>query len=163
MPEVFGPRQTILVTCREELEFMGKIKEVHNIITVAWHMPVSFDPLMYAIAIGKTRASLEIIKKSKAFVVNFIPYELKEAALTCGKLSGRHHNKFVEAKLTMEESNHIDCPKIKEAIGYLECHVVEEIEAGDHVIFVAEVTQQQLKEDKHRLFHCGGDKFKTTE
>ena len=163
MPEVYGPRQTILDTCREELEFMGKTKEVHNIITVAWHMPVSHDPLLYAISIGKTRASLEIIKKSKGFVVNFIPFELKEAALICGKLSGRHHDKFKETGLTMEESNHIDCPKIKEAIGYLECHVIEEVDAGDHVIFIGEVTYQQLKEDKDRLFHCSGDKFKTTE
>ena len=163
MPELFGPRQTVLVTCREELEFMGKTKEIHNIITVAWHMPVSQSPLLYAIAISKTRASYEIINKSKGFVVNFIPFELKEAALTCGKLSGRHHDKFAEAKLTMEESNHIDCPKIKEAIGYLECHVIEEIEAGDHVIFVGEVTHEQFKGERPRLFHCGGSEFKTTK
>ena len=159
MSAVYGPRQTVLVTCREELEFMGKTKEVHNIITVAWHMPVSHDPLLYAISIGKASASLEIIKKSKCFVVNFIPFTLKDAAIFCGRHSGRHQDKFQKTGLTMIESEHVDCPKIKEAIGYIECHVIEEIEAGDHVIFVGEVTHEQLKGEQKRLFHFGGHEF----
>ena len=162
MSRVYGPRQTVMVTCREELEVMGKTKEIHNIITLDWHMPVSFDPFLYAIAVGKTRASCEIIKKSKGFVVNFLGFELKGAALFCGRHSGRHRDKFKEAKLTMEESNHQDCPKIKEAIGYIECEVINEIEAGDHIIFVGQVTHEQLKEERKRLFHAGGSEFLTT-
>ncbi|MFH1440056.1 MAG: flavin reductase family protein [Candidatus Woesearchaeota archaeon] len=159
MPRTYGPRQIVLVTCREELDFMGKTKEIHNIITVDWHMPCSFEPFLYAISIGKSRASYDLIKKSGVFVVNFIPFTLKDAAIFCGRHSGRHHDKFKETGLTMIESNHVDCPKIKEAIGYIECNVIEEIEAGDHVIFVGEVTHQELKREEKRLFHFGGSEF----
>lgn len=162
MARVYGTMQTALVTCREELEVFGKTKQIDNIITLDWHMPCSFEPFLYAICIGKTRASYQIIKKSRCFVVNFIPFTLKDAAWFCGRHSGMHHDKFKEAKLTKIESHHLDCPKIKEAIGYIECNVINEIETGDHVIFVGEVTHQELKSDEKRLFHNGENLFMTT-
>lgn len=162
MAKIYGPRQVILVTTREEIEFMGRKKEMDNIITIAWHMPVSVEPFLYAISVNKSSASLQLIKKSKVFVVNFIPSELKDAALFCGKQSGLHQDKFLGAKLTKIDAEHVDCPRIKEAIGYLECHVINEVDAGDHVIFIGEVASQQFKEDKKRLFHLGEDKFTTT-
>jgi len=70
MSEITSPRQTILVSCRD------RIKD--NLITVAWHMPASFSPELYAIALGKTRFSCRMIKKSKCFVVNFMPFNLKD-------------------------------------------------------------------------------------
>ena len=161
MPRIYGPCQTVLVTCREEIEFMGRKKAIDNIITLDWHMPVSFEPFLYAIAVGKKRASYELIKKSKVFIVNFIPFTLKDAALFCGRHSGLHHDKFLETKLTKIEAEHVDCLRIKEAIGYLECHVINEIEAGDHVIFVGEVAYEHLKGEEKRLFHDGEDHFLT--
>lgn len=55
-------RQTILLTCRAEKK--------DNIMTLDWHMPLSFEPMMHAVSIGKTRYSLELVRKSKVFVVS---------------------------------------------------------------------------------------------
>ena len=78
MKPLLGPRQTILVTTRGEVSIYGKQKLLDNIIPVDWHMPCSFEPLMYVISIKKTHLSYTLIKSTKVWVVNFIPVSMKE-------------------------------------------------------------------------------------
>ena len=157
MSELTDPRQVILVSSREEMDIMGKKEVKDNIITIAWHMPVSFEPKLYAISVGKTRFSAELIKKSKAFVVNFVPFELKDKALLCGTKSGMHMDKFSESGLTKEEASSVDCPRIKEALAYMECEVVNEVDAGDHIIFIGKVLNSDVKQAGKRLMQKAND------
>ncbi len=157
MSELTDPLQVVLVTSREEMDILGKKGVKDNIITIAWHMPVSFNPNLYAISVGKTRFSCEMIKKSKVFAINYVPFELSKAALFCGTKSGMHMDKFKEAKLTKEECKSIDCPRIKEALAYIECRVVNEVDAGDHVIFIGNVLNSEVKKKGKRLFQKGND------
>jgi flavin reductase (DIM6/NTAB) family NADH-FMN oxidoreductase RutF len=154
MSELTGPRQTILVTCRHE----GK----DNVITLAWHSPLSFYPELYGIVVGKTRYSYEMIKKSGVFCVNFVPASMEEQIKFCGEHSGKRIDKFKECKLTKEECEKIDCPRIKEAIGFMECKVTNTFECGDHVIFVGKVLKSELLRKEKRLYHIGGHEFVTT-
>ncbi|MEA2035976.1 MAG: flavin reductase family protein [Nanoarchaeota archaeon] len=156
MSELTDPRQVILVTSREEVEIMGKKQVKDNIITLAWHMPVSFNPNLYGIAIGKTRFSAQIISKSKAFCINFIPYELGKQALVVGTKSGNHLDKFKEAKLAKEECQNIDCPRIKEALAYIECEVINEVDAGDHIVYIGKVLNSEVKKEGKRLLQQAG-------
>ncbi len=157
MSELTDPRQVILVTCREEMDIMGKKEVKDNIITLAWHMPVSFNPNLYAIAVGKTRFSCSVISKSKAFVVNFVPFKLKEQVLICGTKSGMHIDKFKEANLTKEEAKNVDCPRIKESLAYMECEVINEVDAGDHIIFIGKVLNSEIKGKEKRLLQKDND------
>ncbi|PJA84377.1 MAG: hypothetical protein CO145_01290 [Candidatus Nealsonbacteria bacterium CG_4_9_14_3_um_filter_37_13] len=150
-----NPRQTILLTCR----FQGK----DNVMTLDWHTPLSFEPMIYAVSIGKTRFSLNLVRKSKVFVVNFMSKDFEKEILFCGRHSGRNFDKFKETGLEKEEVETIHCPRIKQALGYLECQVIKEIETGDHILFIAEVKKAELKQKGKRLFHLFADKFTTTE
>jgi len=149
-----NPRQTILLTCRAK----GK----DNIMTLDWHTPLSFEPMMYAVSIGKTRFSLELVQKSGVFVVNFISKDFEKEVLWSGRHSGKNFDKFKETGFHKEEAETIDCPIIKESLGYLECKVEKEIEVGDHVLFIAKVTKSKLKQKGKRLFHLFKDRFTTT-
>ncbi|MFO8015486.1 MAG: flavin reductase family protein [Candidatus Woesearchaeota archaeon] len=160
--DISSPRQVALVSAEAEAEVMGKRGIKKNIITVAWHTPLSFEPPMYAVSIGKTRFSCELIRKSKCFAVNFMPHSLSDKALHCGRNSGQYVNKFREFGLEEEESEKIHCPRIKEALAFLECEVVEEVDAGDHILFVGRVVNMGRKKEDKRLFHTGGDEFTTT-
>jgi flavin reductase (DIM6/NTAB) family NADH-FMN oxidoreductase RutF len=151
---VTNPKQTILLTCRAQ--------DKDNIITLDWHTILSFEPMMYAVSIGKTRFSFNLIKSSKVFVVNFMSKNFEKEVLFCGQNSGENLDKFKETGLEKEEAETIDCPKIKQALGYLECKVEKEIEVGDHVLFIAKVSRAEIKENGKRLFHLLGDKFTTT-
>lgn len=157
MSELTDPRQVILVTSRAEMDILGKKELKDNIITLAWHMPTSFNPNLYAISVGKTRFTCKIIKKSKAFVVNFVPFKLKEQVLICGTKSGVHIDKFKETKLTKEEAKNVDCPRIKEALAYIECEVINEVDAGDHIIFIGKILNSEIKGKGKRLLQKDND------
>ena len=158
-----NPRHTMLVTCRSHVTVMGKRVERDNVITLDWHMPVSFEPQLYAIAIGTSRFSHKIITEGKCFVVNFMPLSMKDAAIYCGRRSGEHLNKFEGAGLKTHEAENVDCPRIVGALGYLECEVIQEIDAGDHTIFIGKVMHGDLIKSGKRLFHTDGDEFTTTK
>jgi len=159
---MYYPRQTVVVSVRAEAHIMGKEIVKDNLITLSWHMPVSFEPELYAIAVGKTRFSCKLIRKAGAFAVNFMPRELEKEAVMIGSVSGHSVDKFEETKLTREECSTIDCPRIKEASAYLECELVNEYEAGDHVIFIGKVVSEHEKDQRKRLVHLGKDKFTTS-
>jgi flavin reductase (DIM6/NTAB) family NADH-FMN oxidoreductase RutF len=151
--ELNGPRQVVLVSCRHE----GR----DDIIAVAWHMPTSFRPPLYAISIGLPRFSHGMIRDSGAFCVNFISEGQKEMILKCGNSSGRNTDKFEKFGIGKEECETINCPKIKEAVGFAECKVVESVETGDHTIFIGEVLKSELKGHGRRVYHIDGNKFAT--
>ncbi|MBD3355015.1 flavin reductase family protein [Candidatus Woesearchaeota archaeon] len=162
--DVANPRQTVLVTSRDEIEsrFSPEKKTKDNIFTLSWHTQVSHEPELYAISSGKERFSTKLIRKSKVFVVNFMPLKLKKEVLFCGTHSGEHIDKFEETGLEKEEADKVDCARIKQACGYLECKVVNEIEAGDHIIFIGEVINSKLNNKEKRIFQKKGEDFTTT-
>lgn len=154
MSSITGPRQTILVSTR--------LDNKDNLIALAWHMPVSFKPFLYAIAVGKSRFSADLIKRSKVFCVNFVPFKMKDEVLICGRKTGQNIDKFKEANLRKEECSNIDCPRLRDCLGFLECQLANTIDAGDHYIFVGEVINQKEFSSEKRLYHLGEDKFTTT-
>ena len=161
--EIANPLQVVIVSSEAEAEILGKKSVKKNMMVAAWHMPLSFDPPMYAVAIGKTRFSLGLIKKSKCFAVNFMPAEKEKEILFCGRTSGQTADKFRESGLTEEECEKIHCPRVKEALAWLECEVVEEVEAGDHIVFIGKVVNMAENNragiGTKRLFHLGGNNF----
>ena len=72
-------------------------------------------------------------------------------------------DKFKETGLEKEETDRIDCCRIKKALAYLECHVVNEIEAGDHVIIIGKVLNIGKNKEGKRVYQVKGDTFTTTK
>ena len=154
--EILGlssPHQTLLVCTSGTIDMMGKKRKIDNIITIDWHMPVSFNPPLYCISVGKNRFSLKLIRHSRCFSVNFMSHEYEKALVFCGVNSGVNVDKFKETKLTKVECIKIDTNYVKEAESVYECEVVDEIEAGDHVIFVGKIIHSQKHDDKRRILN----------
>ena len=134
------PMQTVLVTCNDE---NGKT----NIITIAWHTPISIKPPLYGLSIAPGRYSHKLIEDTKEFAVNFVPFNLVEKAHFCGKHSGRSTDKVLETNLNLIPSKKIKVPIIKECYAHLECNKVDNIKIGDHSFFVGEVVGVQSTEN----------------
>ncbi|MDD5109756.1 MAG: flavin reductase family protein [Patescibacteria group bacterium] len=149
-----NPRQVILLTARA--------KGRDNVMALAWHTPVSYDPPMYAVAIYRGWFTCGLVRASKVFVVNFMPKSSAPAVLICGRKSGKKMDKFAASGLDKEEAEKVKAPRIKQALGYLECRTVRSVNVGDHVVFIAKVLKARLKSKGKRLFHLGGDRFTTT-
>jgi flavin reductase (DIM6/NTAB) family NADH-FMN oxidoreductase RutF len=161
------PMQTVLVTCNDD---KGKT----NIITLAWHTPISRKPPLYGISISPKRYSYALIKKSKEFIINFIPYSLVNAAQFCGTHSGRSTDKLCKTKLTLASSKKLSTPLIKEGYAHLECKLVRSVYLGDHTLFVGEVITASADEDAfknellrtdkiHPLYYIGENMYTTLD
>lgn len=147
MPEtkdLAKPTQVVLASLRNQKK--------DNIMALCWHMPVSFNPPIYAISIAHIHLSNRMVRESGVFCVNFMPAELEEKLLFCGTRSGNKVDKFARAGLEKGECESIDCPFIKQAFGRLECKVIDTVETGDHTVFIGGVEHAAGEAGGKRLF-----------
>lgn len=158
------PRNVVLVT---SVDASGR----PNIITLAWSVPVSFNPPLVAINVAPERYSHDLILNQREFTVNIPTMEIAKETLFCGRRSGRDYDKFKETKLTAVPAKNVKPPLIKECAAHLECRLHSHHAAGDHTIFVGEVVAAHVNEGifdakfdvaKFKpVLHNGGDDFVT--
>lgn len=114
-------------------------RDKYNPITLGWAMQTSHEPPMWAISVGRTRYSLQVIRQAGAFVL-VLPSERQEnETLLFGTRSGRDVDKLAETGTRTRPAARIDGVLLEDAVANFECRVVGEMESGDHVIFVGEV------------------------
>jgi len=160
---IFNPRQTVLITCRGQYEVVGKIEEKDDIVPCNWHSPTSSHPPLYSIFLEKNLMAVSIIRNSGCFVVNFVPFSMVDIIKAAMRTSGEYLEKCEE--LGVHEAGCdklVDSFRLKEALGWLECEVIEEKEVGDHIMFIGKVLFSHLDHDDKRPFHVDGDVFTTT-
>ncbi|MCD5417209.1 flavin reductase family protein, partial [Candidatus Bipolaricaulota bacterium] len=78
----------------------------------------------------------------------------------CGTHSGRDVNKFKELGLTAMTARIVSPPLIDKCIVNMECKVVDQLDTGDHTIFVGEIITSYLSDEKKkRLYNLGNENF----
>ena len=154
----------MLISCRGHAERLGRKIEHEDIFPSDWHSPASYDPPRYAIFISKKMIAADIIRDSKTFVVNFMNFNDRDTIIAAGKHGGEYHQKAKQIGIELAEADHIlDCPKIKNATGWLECEVIQELDVGDHILFLAKVIHAELTDKTaKRPFHIDGENYTTT-
>ena len=140
-----SPRQVVLITSRFD--------NLDNVLPVDWHMPLSFSPKLYAICLESGNYSSGMIKDSAIFAVNFMSAEYENQIIECGRLSGKDTDKFKVTGLEKIEASKINVPLVKNAIGYLECKLINTLKTGDHTLFIGEVLAEKEVGNKEKLFH----------
>jgi flavin reductase (DIM6/NTAB) family NADH-FMN oxidoreductase RutF len=120
--------------------------------TVSWLMQSSFEPPMITVAVQKDSDLNETIGKADVFAANIL-----------GKEDKKLINAFADdSKIDKTQINgydylngmETDCPVLKRGIGYIECKVVETVRTeGDHVLFIGQVVNSQLKEPDYEPLH----------
>lgn len=136
------PHLTVLVSC-------GKGEE-QNIITIAWHMPISVEPPLMAISVSPRRYSHGLIKKYREFVVNVPTIDIIRAVHRCGSVSGRNFDKFKDTGLTPIASKKVGTPSIKECPLSIECVLESEMDMGDHTVFVGNVVHIRKEKEAYK-------------
>ncbi len=140
------PRLTIIVSS-------GTIKNP-NALTIAWSSPLSVDPPLIGVLITKKRFSYNIIAETKEFVINIPNIKQVNESYFIGQVSGRDEpQKIRKAGFSLEPSNKVKAPRIKECQINLECKLVEIIqlsgfdEKGDHDLMVGQVVDILINPD----------------
>jgi flavin reductase (DIM6/NTAB) family NADH-FMN oxidoreductase RutF len=110
-----------------------------NLMTAAWLLPLSLDPVRIGVAIHPSRLTHEFISKSEWFAINIPNVDLITAVNTCGLRSGRESDKFAFTGLTPADAQEIEAPLVAECVAHIECGVAERLTLGDHDLFVGSV------------------------
>lgn len=109
-----------------------------NAFTANWVTQTSFDPPMVAVAVENDGKSIGLMRDSKVFSVNVYDAGQRNAA-------GRLARPSVRAPLKLEEVAHTQgstgVPLLNDSLGYVECRVTDQVETGDHTLFVGEVVE----------------------
>jgi flavin reductase (DIM6/NTAB) family NADH-FMN oxidoreductase RutF len=104
-------------------------------MTVSAFSSVSLTPPLVLVCADKQTITHGLIQQSKVFSVSVLAADQSE-------LSNRFASKKDEDRrfegLRCEDGS-TGCPRIPGALAWLDCRVVESVDAGDHVIYVGEV------------------------
>ena len=131
-----------------------------NPVALGWTMIVSHQPPMMAVAIGKTRYSLEVFRRAGEFVIAFPSEQQEDEVLLFGTRSGRDLDKLAAAGTRTQPAKKIDCVLLVEAVANFECKLICEFETGDHVVFVGEVVCSHLNDKPLNRLYTVGEGYK---
>ena len=131
-----------------------------NVMPAGWAMIASENPPMFAVAINQRAYTHELIRAKKAFGVAFPVPGMEEAIRYCGSCSGREVHKFGRTTLTPVPATRIAPPLISGCVVNLECTLAEELQAGDHTLFLGRVVAAHVEEKvEGRLLNFGDGMF----
>jgi len=125
------PRVAVIITSRNQ--------DKTNAMTAAWHMPVSFDPPLFAVAISPKRCTYRLIGASKEFAVNFMPATRAEEVVAVGGSDGESLDKLRTFRLSLDRPSRTLVPILRDAYAAYECRLVDDRLYGDHQLLVGEV------------------------
>lgn len=124
-------------------EYQG---EYHG-MTVNAFMSVSLDPKLIAISIDEKAKMYDKLKETQQFGVSI----LAEEQMDLSKIFAKQIPNDREIKYVLRDG----IPVLQDSLATLSCHVKDTAEAGDHMIYIAEVTDIQLNEGEPVIFYEG--------
>ena len=118
-----------------------------NLMTANWVTQVSFDPKLVAVSVEKTALTHELIREGRAFSVNIVSRE--DRAIV------RKFTKPVEVDTVANTLNDFPfhaartgAPVLDQAVAYVDCEVRQEVEVGNHTLFLGEVVDSAFQQDE---------------
>ena len=109
----------------------AKCEDKEDAVLASWVNQCSFDPPAVTIALATLRSARLLVEASEAFIVNVLPKD--DMALL--KHFSRPPEDIFKGVKTRKGLEGI----LSDAVSYLECEVVQAMQAGDHVLYVGEI------------------------
>ncbi len=137
---LINPGPVVLLTAR--------YKDRINVMPAAWAVPLSKNPPLVGVAVHPARYTHRLIEHSREFALNVPGRGLAEAVVELGSVSGHKvADKFALVGLTLAEPEATTAPLIEDCLAWLECAVVDTLDAGDHTLFVGEVLAARAEQE----------------
>ncbi|WP_077326502.1 flavin reductase family protein [Virgibacillus siamensis] len=116
-------------------------------MTVNAFMSVSLEPKLIAISIDEKASMYDKLQKTKKFGISILNEDQKDFSM----VFARQKEKDQVIPIVKQDG----IPVIDGAIATLSCHVKETATAGDHMIFIAEVTDLNMNQGEPIIFYSG--------
>ena len=145
------PGPIVLVSCAW--------KDGTNIMTMGWHMVMGFEPSLIGCYIWSDNHSFDMIRKSKACVINIPTDDLATKVVGIGNTSGRDIYKFTKFRLTAVPGTKVEAPLVEECYANFECKLVDSSLIKTYSLFVLEVVKAHVAASPKypRTLHYRGD------
>lgn len=111
-------------------------------------MSVSLDPPLLSISLDKNAKMLEKVRASRRYAINILSNEMEGVAL---HFAGRHNPDMAKVFSLCN-----GLPVLSGVAAFFLTDVVQEIEAGDHVILIGKVTHFEQDSAAKPLLFWGG-------
>ncbi len=126
-----------IVSCTADGKYTG--------CTVNSIMQITSSPASIALSVNNENYTHSCLTKTKKFAVSILSEKSNPMAIgTFGFRSGRDCNKFDIIPYTVIDG----LPVIKDACSYLICNITNQIETYTHTVFIADVTDGGILDDK---------------
>lgn len=123
-----------------------------NLITLGWALlgPSYYDNPIFAIAVTPLRYSWRFLEEVPEFVIAVPDDSLNEAVRLCGKVSGRHVDKFSAAGLTKRPGVYVKAYQIVECPINIECKIFTKV-TPPHMLLTPDHRKKPLSE-QHTIY-----------
>jgi flavin reductase (DIM6/NTAB) family NADH-FMN oxidoreductase RutF len=130
-----------------------------NIMTMGWHTVMEFSPSLVGCIISNQNHSFEMIRRSKACVINIPTRDMAKTVVEIGNCSGSDTNKFKKFKLTAAAGSKVDAPLIRECYANFECKIHDSALVKRYNFFVFEVVKAHVAASPKypKTLHFRGD------
>ena len=127
-----------------------------NLMAVSWWTYLSNHPPMLGVCLSKKGLSGSLIEKSGVFTLSVVGEALRDAALACGRCSGRDHDKAAEFGIPLEAASTVPASLVSGSRAAFECRLVSTAEAGDHVFYLSEILACRGDAEVRQVFAWDG-------
>ncbi|HBY94049.1 MAG: flavin reductase family protein [Ardenticatenaceae bacterium] len=114
-----------------------------------WVTQAAFEPPMVAVAMERESQTLALTEQTQVFGVNVLASGQRELAGQLGRSSAKRPDKM--AGIATHPGPETGVPILDEALGWLECHVVGTLPAGDHVLVLGVVIEAGVQREGQAL------------
>jgi flavin reductase (DIM6/NTAB) family NADH-FMN oxidoreductase RutF len=122
-------------------------------MTASAFTSLSLEPTLILICVDKRAETLPIIQESACFNVNILAADQEHLSRTFASKDSPQAHGLVGIDYEVGE---LGVPVLAGALAFLECRVAEEIEGGDHIIFIGEVVNGGVGDIEDPLLYFRG-------
>jgi len=138
--EILSPRCAVLISTVDK---EGRT----NAAPFSFVTPVSSNPPLLLYASAPQRHTLANTREAGDFVLNIVPEALLDKLWACSKAFAKGVSEIEKAGLTERKSKIVKSPSIEECVGWIECQLEFEKEAGDHILVVGRVVHAECRDE----------------
>ena len=121
-------------------------------LTVGSVVSLSLDPPLVGVSVSRQAAMHELLRRAGAFALSLLAGDQEAIA----QHFARGVPPFAHWHGVRTREGAAGAPLLEGALGWLDCRVVEEHEAGDHTLYVGEVVSVERGRGGAALVRVGG-------
>ncbi|MBO0950185.1 flavin reductase family protein [Fibrella forsythiae] len=118
---------------------VGTSAQRQNANIATWVMQTALGGSRLAVALYKVDYTIDLVRESGLLNVNLLAQDQTGLIRKLGRQSGRDVDKFTRLPHAYDERG---CPYLTEAVGYVQCRVLDSVDGGDHAVFICDVLKQ---------------------